>query len=68
MTDEELEKLGKQMWRLHREEKDPVLKEIFGLVHTQTVNLRKGEHGPALREIMMNTLRGLSDALKERGH
>jgi hypothetical protein len=58
MTDEEIAKLGEQMWQLHRDETDPVLKEIFGLLHKQTVVL--------LRDLMMATLRDLSRALAKR--
>jgi hypothetical protein len=68
MTDQELEELGKKMWKLHRDETDPLLKEIFGLIHKQTVNLRSGDHGPGLRDMMMDTLRGLSRTLAERRH
>lgn len=68
MTDEELDQLGKQMWRLHRDEKDPMLKTMFGLIHEQTVNLRKGTGGPELREMMMRTLRDLAKLLEERSH
>lgn len=68
MDDAEIEKIGKQMWKLHRDETDPILKEIFGLIHKQTVHLRNNTGGPGLRDMMIDTLRGLSQALKERGH
>lgn len=68
MTDEDLETLGKQMWKLHRDEKDPLLKIVFGVIHEQTVNLRKGTGGPDLRDAMMRTLRHLSKVLEERSH
>lgn len=68
MTDEELETLGKQMWKLHRDEKDPLLKIVFGTIHEQTKHLRAGTGGPGLRESMINSLRGLSRTLAERSH
>jgi len=68
VTDEELEALGKQMWKLHHDEADPILKSIFGLIHKQTVEARKPDAPPALRDFLMASLRDLSRALKERGH
>lgn len=63
MTDAELKALGEQMWKLHRDETNPELKEIFGLVHSQCVNLRKPLSPIELREMMMASLRDLSRAL-----
>ena len=66
MTDAALEKLGKQMWKLHHDEPDPILKSIFGLIHKQTVEARKPDAPAALRDFLMASLRDLSRALRER--
>lgn len=68
MTDEQLDQLAKQMWKLQRDEKDEVLKIMFGTIAEQARNLRDGTAGPELREMMMRTLRDLAAVLATKRH
>ena len=65
MTDEQLVVIGAAMWRAARSTNDPVLLEIYKLVHALTITLRMG--GPIkLHNQLVHSLGHLERALADK--
>lgn len=62
MTDEELKQIG--LWardEARHTKDDPILKELYKLVHKQTLNARKPGAPPALRKFIVQSLAAIAE-------